>query len=117
MPELGLAAPNEVLELAISSTRMESLEKSWSRPHTPFLSILPEDLERAKAKFHDISGSADAIPVQYISEVIREMGINMEEDDIQELERQLGDKDLTFTDISEIASFIQAEYTSRAMRK
>ncbi len=117
MPELGLATPNEVIELAVSSTRMESLEKTWSRPHTPFLSIIPDDLERAKVKFHDIAGSSDAIPVHFISEVIREMGIYIENEDVEELERQLGDKDLTFADISEIASFIQAEYTSRTLRK
>jgi hypothetical protein len=117
IPEIGLASPNEVLELAVSSTRMSSLEKTWSRPHTPYLSISPDDLSRAKTKFHDIAGSSDVISVHYISEVIREMGVYIEDEDIEELESQLGDKDLTFADISEIASFIQAEYTSRAFRK
>ena len=118
LPEIGLADPQGVVDNAIASTRIQSVGRTLSRPETPFLSILPEELDRARERFHEIAGHhSDRIPIHYVGEVIREMGIFIDNEDVEELQRQLGEKEsqgLSFADITEIASFIQAEITSRA---
>lgn len=119
LPEIGLADPQGVLDNAVASTRIQSVGKTFgSRPETPFLSILPEDLERAREHFHHIAGQhSDRIPIHYVGEVIRDMGIYIDNEDVEELQRQLSEKEshgLSFADITEIASFIQAEMTSRS---
>jgi hypothetical protein len=116
LPSIGLADPQSVLDSAITSIRMKSIEKTLSRPQTPFLAMGQMDIERAKERFRSLSGSSDFIPVHFLGEVLREMGLFVDEEDIEDLKASLDAKDgqgLCFADISEIAAFMQSELAAR----
>jgi hypothetical protein len=119
LPELGLENPESVLDYAISSTRLDNIQKSMSNTSLSIPSIPSDLLEQVKYHFNeicktrnsDLSASA-TIPVDVLGDLLYSVGLQISEFELDGIKSQLWEKDistLSYADVIEILAFIQSE--------
>jgi len=119
LPSLGLANPRQILDLAISEVRMNSLNKSFVRQSTPCSVINPRNMEAAKLKFQEFCRTeggggvdCDTISIYQSKPIFNELGLNVSVTDIDDIIEQLQIKDtvdISFAEVVEIATYIHSE--------
>jgi hypothetical protein len=126
LPDLKLADPTGLIDIAVSDVRMnslhnshggmqqmESLEQTSSYAHAY---IQPHALEKAHALFNSICVTGThAISIYRLADVLYELGLNLGAHDITEIISQLELKDtldLSFAEAVEIATFIHEQKAS-----
>jgi hypothetical protein len=120
LPELGLANPRGIVDLAVSEVRMNSLNKSFTRLSTPFSVINTGNMECAKERFHELNSAqgesqSETISIYQSKPVFAELGLNLSAADIDDIIGQLelrDSLDISFTEVVEIAAYIHGEKTS-----
>lgn len=111
LPDVGLANPQQVLDVAITSTRMLSSNKVLSRANTPSrASFTREQIERAEQAFHKLAvADTGNISVHDLGEVLEAMGLVVNLDDLISVTEQLSSKStflLSLADVTEIAAYL-----------
>lgn len=127
LPEIGLANPQSVMDLAVSSTRLQNIQKSMSRTNVAFPTISNELLQQAKLKFNDIlyqertrrgqqmapaNSIPDTIPLDSLHIILSSVGIEISDFELDGIKGQLFERDiqqLAFADLVEIIAFIESE--------
>lgn len=113
LPELALKNPRNVMELAISEVRIESLNKSLTKPDGERLTLDPADLQRAKFIFTKLSGEeSSTISIYSLAEVFKHLGLDLHEKDINEIIQQLElteSLEVSFAEVVEIAAFVHGQ--------
>lgn len=111
LPDLGLANPQQVLDVAITSTRMLSSNKVLSRANTPSRLFSREQIERAEQVFHRFSvADTGNINVHDLGKVLEDMGLVVSENDLFSVTEHLSSKStflLSLADVTEIAAYLQ----------
>ncbi len=118
IPQIGLANPRSIVDMAVSDVRMNSLNKSYARLATPAADaggINPRNLEYAKIKFQELLGGdteADTISIYQSKPVFSELGLNLSGADVGAIISQLElqeSLDISFAELVEIAVYIHGE--------
>lgn len=111
LPNLGLANAQGVLDLSISSTRMQSLNKSSSSEGNTNIAPVSDDiLEKAGELFKSLSKGSDTLAVEQLGPILDAMGLQLDSSSLNQLMSQLADKNalyLSFADIIELVAYIQ----------
>lgn len=111
LPSLGLAKPDEVLDLAVSAVRLSAANGSSTRGETPMLTMSAEKMQEAEKVFHSlVLNSSGTIELHNLETVLLAMGLFVESSDLEQVMEQLVAKEahyLSFADITEIAAFLQ----------
>lgn len=115
LPGLTLADPNEVIDIAVSDVRMNSVHKSHGTEEgNKQTYIRPYALEKAHKIFKSVSSKADqqVISIYRLSEVLFELGLDLNASDVAEITAQLELKDtldISFAEAVEIATYIHEQ--------
>lgn len=121
LPSLGLAKPDEVLDVAVSQIRLSSINKTLSRTETPLLTISADQMAEAESVFHSlVVNHSGTIEVHDVEAVLVAMGLLLDRSDLDGIVDQLLKKDahyLSFADITEIAAFMQQMQSGRPMQQ
>jgi hypothetical protein len=120
LPELGLANPRGIVDLAVSEVRLSSLNKSFTRLSTPFSAINTSNMECAKERFQELNsaqgeGQSETVSIYQSKAVFAELGLNLSAADIDDIIGQLELRDslqISFTEVVEIAAYIHGEKTT-----
>lgn len=108
LPSLGLAKPDEVLDVAVSSVRLNRMDRTVE---TPSLSITSDQMREAERVFNSlVLSSSETIELHNLGEVLVAMGLFIDSMDLEQVMEQLIAKEaqyLSFADITEIAAYLQ----------
>lgn len=104
IPELGIANPKGIIDIATSEVRLKSLEKNGGVS----AAITKDNLEKANEIFS--SYAADGlITLDYLGGVLYALGLKLSDFDVNEIINQLELKDtqdVSFTEAVEIAAYV-----------
>lgn len=114
LPGLTLADPNEVIDIAVSDVRMNSVHRNEVEEGTRQSYIRPYALEKAHKVFKSVASKVDkqVISIYRLSEVLFELGLDLNASDVAEITSQLELKDtldISFAEAVEIASYIHEQ--------
>jgi hypothetical protein len=115
LPTLGLARPDEVLDFAISSVRLESMNRTMTTSNdennmTTIEAVSMEQLQIGEEIFHKLADTFTAtVRVQDVDLILQAMKLDINEFDLMLMKSQLTEKEtyyLSFADITELAVFL-----------
>jgi hypothetical protein len=111
LPSLGLAKADEVLDAAVSTVRLSSLNRTGRTAETQSLSITSDQMQEAERVFNSlVLNSSGTIELHNLEEVLVAMGLFINSMDLEQVIEQLIAKEaqyLSFADITEIAAYLQ----------
>lgn len=127
IPQIGLANPRSIVDMAVSDVRMNSVNKAFTRLSSPATegdgggaNINPRNLDKAKIKFQELLGGdteSDTVSIYQSKPVFSELGLNLSGADIGAIISQLElqeSLDISFAELVEIAVYIHGEKEQHA---